>query len=408
MRIDQQHRLRVLVNGLSARNGGVQTYLVNMLKFLPEDLQADIYFLAPRDLAIPQRSNLICIPVPQAVDNPLLRTVWERICVPRLTRDLDIDVLFCPGGIVGGKVSNRCSTVVMFRNMLPFDRVQRKAFRLGYARWRHWLLERVLMRSMLSADCVIFISDFARKVIEARAGRPLRNAVVVPHGINPAFRASNARLLPRPGIVGENPYLLYVSNLDPYKSHIEVVRAYSLIKQRGFPEKLVLVGNDAAWDPNYGRRVRREIERLGLAQDVLLTGTIRYDAMPEYYAHAKLILFASRCENCPNILLEALAAGKPIVCSNYQPMPEFAGDAAVYFDPTSPQDICDKTCEILSNSQQIEKLSKAALERSLLFDWHRTAMMTWKTIETISAASSTDSELISDRERPVHASVGEE
>lgn len=398
--------VRILLNGLSARSGGVQTYLVNLFRSFPQDFGAEIFVLAPRGLELPPLENVHKVPVTWPVENAIYRAIWEQVHLPRLIRSLDIDVTFCPGGIIGGRIPKGCQTVTMFRNMLPFDLVQRKAFRPGYARWRHWLLERVLMRSMLSADCVIFISEYARGVIETRAGRALKNAVVIPHGINPAFRAVNAKLLPQPRIAGGNPYLLYVSNIDPYKSHLEVVRAYALMKDRGVQEKLLLVGKDAAWDPSYGRRVRREIERLELSEDVLLAGSIDYDAMPAYYAHANLIVFASRCENCPNILLEALAASKPIACSNCQPMPEFAGDAAVYFDPASPADICDKICAVLSDPQRMAALSNAALQRSSLYDWTRTAAATWNVIEKCCPATTASPD--SDRQRLAHATIGKQ
>ena len=184
---------------------------------------------------------------------------------------------------------------------------------------------------------------------------------------------------------------MYVSNLDFYKSQVEVVQAYALLKQRReIREKLVLVGTES---PEYGRKVRAEIRRLGLENDVLIIGQVPYRQMPAVYQHAYLSIFASQCENCPNILLEALAAGHPVIVSNCPPLPEFAGDAAVYFDPRSPEQLADKLCEVLGDPRLRKELSERALERSRMYDWQSTAMRTWRAIGSLSK----DSDLAEDR-----------
>lgn len=367
------------MNGLSARWGGAQTYLINLLHFLPEETPVDVFVLAPDSLPLPRdRNNIKRIPVAWPVENPFTRAGWEKIQLPKVLRQVGADVLFCPGGIIGGSVPPGCKTVAMFRNMLPFDPMGR-AYPLGYMRMRHWILEKLMLQSMLEADLVIFISEFARQVIEDRAGRRLKNTVVIPHGISPSFRNVDGNNSRRPDWLMPGDYLLYVSNIDFYKAQLEVVQAYALLKRRrSTREKLFLVGPEA---PDYGRRVRTEIHRLGLDEDVVITGTMPYEQMPELYHHALVNIFASRCENCPNILLEALAAGRPVVASNRPPVPEIAGAAAVYFDPTCPAELAEKLSWVLEDPARMQDLSTQARERSFRYDWQRTAAATWKAIE---------------------------
>ena len=374
-------RLRILLNGLAARGGGVQTYLINLLRFLPEETPADIFVLAPDSLPLPtDRENIRRVPVDWPVENPVVRAVWEKIYLPKLLRQIRADVLFCPGGIIGASLPPGCKSVAMFRNMLPFDPV-RRAYPLGYMRTRHWILEKLLLKSMRRADLVIFISEFARNLVEDRTSRNLKNVVVIPHGINPAFRNGEAKSSYQPEWLLPGGYLLYVSTVDFYKSQVEVVQAYALLKQRRRTrEKLILVGPEA---PDYARKVRREIHRLGLDEDVVMTGKIPYEHMPALYHHALVNIFASQCENCPNILLEALAAGRPVLASNRPPMPEFAGDAAVYFDPTLPVELAEKLTWLLGDPGRMRELSAKARERSFRYDWPRTAATTWKLIEEI-------------------------
>ena len=151
-------------------------------------------------------------------------------------------------------------------------------------------------------------------------------------------------------------------------------------------EKLVLVGPPGY--PWYKERVDRVIRALRLSEDVILTGGVSYEQLPAYYAHAKAIIFASTCENCPNILLESLPSGKPLFVSNKPPMPEFAEDAAVYFDPESPDELAHCLHEYLDNPTKLREIGRSAVERSHRFSWKETAERTYEVLQRPSRESS--------------------
>ncbi|HHT9109346.1 MAG TPA: glycosyltransferase, partial [Candidatus Wunengus sp. YC64] len=91
------------------------------------------------------------------------------------------------------------------------------------------------------------------------------------------------------------------------------------------------------------------------------------------------------CENCPNILIEAMACGAPILSSNVEPMPEICQDAAVYFDPFNPQDIAEKIQTVLSNNILLQELKLRSLERVSHFSWEETARKTLRVLEGVNA-----------------------
>lgn len=371
--------LRIIVNALSAKLGGGPTYIRNLLEFPPEEFPAQIIVLAPDGLAVPAKHGSIQkLTVRKMVGNAFARAAWENMTLPELIRDIDAHVLFCPGGIVGGSVPPGCKTVTMFRNMIPFDPDQREQYPMGYMRMRNLILNRVMRTSMVRADLVICVSDFARRVIEGEVPGLSGKTVVIPHGVSPLFRANNAG---RPAWLPAQDYILYASILDYYKAQVEVVRAFAVLKQkRAGREKLVLAGPEKG---GYGRSVRTEIERLDLAEDVIITGRIPYEEMPGLYRHARINVFASKCENCPNIVLEALAAGRPLLSSNFAAMRELAGDAAIYFDPSRPEDLAGKLASLLDSSTRERELSRSASARSELYNWQKTAAATWKAIANL-------------------------
>jgi len=128
------------------------------------------------------------------------------------------------------------------------------------------------------------------------------------------------------------------------------------------------------------RRVNELARMTGLESQIVVVGPVDYADLPAVYHHATVNLFASSCENCPNILLEALGAGRPVLSSDVMPMPEFGVDAVDYFSPTNPKSICDALVRVLQNETRRNVLAAAAVRRSADFDWANTSQTTWKHI----------------------------
>jgi len=365
--------MKILVNAFSARLGGGQTYLLGLLRHVPDDAGLEVLVLAPASLALPEHPRIRPLRPRWPVDNPVLRTLWEKIRLPALLRAERVDVLFCPGGVIATKPPRGCRTATMFRNMIPFDTRVRRSVPFGLQRVRNWLLHRAMLASMSSADLTIFVSEHSRRLIESLA--PVPRAVTLPHGIGAAFR-TYALSLPRPDFLPQDDYMLYVSRFDVYKHHFEVVSAYAQLPEAvRASAKLVLVGETGTAQ---SARVAELVAKHGLLERVVMTGPIPYAQLPAVYRNARLILFASSCENCPNILLEALGAGRPIANSNVMPMPEFGGDAVAYFSPYDPSDIAATMERLLADDAFARTLAEKAGARSERYDWPETARRTWR------------------------------
>ena len=89
----------------------------------------------------------------------------------------------------------------------------------------------------------------------------------------------------------------------------------------------------------YGKIIENYIYKKNLNNKVLLLGSISHDNLPKLYQNSEINFFLSEVENCPNILLEALASKRPIICSKKQPMIEFGKKALFYCDPGNVDEI---------------------------------------------------------------------
>ncbi len=134
--------------------------------------------------------------------------------------------------------------------------------------------------------------------------------------------------------------------------------------------RLLLVGHP--YDKAYFRRqIAALVAAHGVASRVELIAGLPQLELAHLYDNASVFVFASLVENCPNIVLEAMSRGAPLLLSKSEPMPEFGGDAARYFDPKSPEDLAASLQTLLGDARALARMRSASLARASLFSWDR-------------------------------------
>lgn len=360
----------ILINAFSAKLGGGKTYIENILPYIPS--ACVVYICCHDDVVLPQKANLHRLPVSFPTYHPIPRLIWERYMLPAILKRLKIDVLFCPGGVVNTPRVKGCQVVTMFRNMLPFDVYVLQGLEFSVFKLKNFILRRSMSRSMSKADNVIFISEYARSFIQDKIS--FKSGETIYHGLSEGFRVHGDKA-DKPDLPFDDDYILYVSRFEFYKRHMELVEAYSMLpKCLQDRYKMLIVGGNST--PS-GEVVKKSIKEKGLCDRVILIGEFPYLKLPAIYSNASLFVFASACENCPNILLEALGAGVPIICSNKHPMPEFGADAVVYFNPDDPREIADAMQGVLGNEKWRDELRMKSKARAEDFCWETTGRRTW-------------------------------
>jgi len=108
--------------------------------------------------------------------------------------------------------------------------------------------------------------------------------------------------------------------------------------------------------------------------DVL--GAVPHREIPAHLAQADLFIFASSCENMPNTLVEAMAAGMPIASSRRGPMPEILQDAGLYFDPEDPSSIAEAVARLAADANLRAELAHKAHALAGKYSWQRCARET--------------------------------
>jgi glycosyltransferase involved in cell wall biosynthesis len=311
------------------------------------------------------------------------RAWWQQFGLAREAARERCDLLFVPGGSYLGAFR---PFVTMSRNMLPFEPHERARYGLSLMRAKFTLLEYVQSASMLRADGVIFLNDYARRRVEERAGAMRGRTAVIPHGVDDAFRAAPRPQQPIDVFSADRPFrLLYVSIVDLYKHQDKVAEAVGRLRRRGVPVTIDFRGPEYA---PAARQLREVVQRVDPGGEfVRVDGPVAYSGLPAAYAAADAFVFASSCENMPNILLEAMASGLPIASSRRGPMPEILGEAGVYFDPENVDEIEAALANLVADRAARQSWAAAAFGRAGEFSWQRCAEQTYRFLAEIAAAS---------------------
>ena len=219
------------------------------------------------------------------------------------------------------------------------------------------------------AAAVIVPSEVTRQDLVDRYGTSPDQIRVIHHGVHDQFRnvPHNERSRVR-GLYGlDRPYLLAVGTIQPRKNLPTLARAAARLSMTGHHLDLVFVGKDG-WMADV---VHRDIVAVGLGDRVRTLSYVPTNDLPALYANAACFVQPSLFEGFGMPVVEAMAAGAPVVCSSSSALPEVAGDGAIFFDPRHDEQLAVAIERILADSDHRHLLIERGLARSREFSWSR-------------------------------------
>jgi glycosyltransferase involved in cell wall biosynthesis len=385
---EKRSMVTVGIDASNLRGGGGVTHLAELLRALQPDKSGVcrvVVWGGTSTLQALDDGPWLAKRSPAALDKSLLqRTLWQSRHLSAAAREEKCHVLFVPGGSFAGDF--HC-VVTMSQNLLPFE--TRELLRYGLSRFTlKWLLLRFTQaRSFRKSAGVVFLTQYAKDAVLKITGPLEGETPVIPHGLNPRFEHPPKLQRPVTEYDGLAPYrILYVSVIDYYKHQGEVVEAVAALREQGLPVFLDLVG--PAFPPAL-LQLNTIMDRFDPKHEwVCYHGPVQYAELHEFYIQADMGIWASTCETFGIILLEAMASGLPIACSNKQPMPDVTGGAAVYFDAENPADIARSLRELIDSPSLRATLAQAGFEHAKGFSWQRCADETFEFLARVSRKES--------------------
>jgi len=369
-------RLRIGVNALYLIPGGVggtEIYLRNLLDALAEIDRRNEYFVyLNRETGLdlcPRQANFAPVETGVKASFRPGRLIWEQLRLPSHSRTDKLDVLFSPG--FTAPLTGRGKRVTVIHDL------QHKRQPQNFGRFELMAWDWCVAQSVKTASTIITVSESSKKDIIEFYGVPKQDVRVVSHGVEDDFfglkknETYGPELLTEAGLP-DAPYLLAVSTVHPHKNWERLIDAYEAVARQEADLQLVVCGLPGkSWD-----EVKTLIAGKGLSKRVHLLGWQPRKTLIGLFKYAEALVFPSTFEGFGMPVLEALAAGTPVACSDIGPLRELAEGCASFFDPYSSDDIAAAIRGLRQDEFQRMKFVTAGLERSMNSTWQRAAQQT--------------------------------
>jgi glycosyltransferase involved in cell wall biosynthesis len=374
-------RIGVMLRHYDQHGGGVKVYTQRLLRALL-DLGSEHEFVflyrnpelvgtyagepGVKETALPGKSVL----------------AWDQVAVPAAVRRHGIDLLFNPKYSIPLRASCPAVWVCHGLDWYVMPWASRRIDRLSH----RFLVPRYASK----AAAIIAVSEVTRQhVMHYLKVEPERVATVY-SGVDDVFRRSlsSDRLEQiRAKYSLPDRFLLYAGAIYPPKNFTRLIKAYAKVgPARGIP--LVVAGGENRF---LSEAELREPESQGIASWVRWPGWVAQEDLAGFYALADGLLLPSLFESCGLPVLEAMAAGCPVVTSNCYGTKELAQGAAILVNPESEEAIAEGIRTVLEDETRRAELIAAGRDRSAAFHWRRSASETLAVLESAWSRSSAGS-----------------
>jgi len=366
--------VKIGISGFAGDRGrsGIGQYLINTISRLPALAPDDEFVVfatqsACRALRLDE-STLDIVSIPEWVEKPVINILWHILVFPLMLGFHRCDAAYLPAG------NRRLGWWYGVPSVGTVHDLAQLHVTEKYDGWRMFYACHVLPRMIRRLTRVISVSTATSLDLAARIKIAEHRICLVPNGFDRDRFENLDRSVARRDVFERfginSPYLLYVARLEhPGKNHIRLLEAFARLKERGLQQKLVLAGS--RWSG--AEVIEATAHELGLDGEVIFTGFVENEALPNLYAAADLFVFPSLFEGFGIPLLEAMMSGLPVCASNIASIPEVVGNAGLLFDPRKSADIAACIQEISRNEALRQQLIRNGRERASTFSWDTSA-----------------------------------
>ena len=362
---------------------GIGRYLLNFLKFattFKKDYQFILYGNQFTHLDYKSPNLTLKIILERAT------VTWDQILLPAHLKSDRVSIFLSP--YIKAPIFFSCPYITTIHDLLFLSTPD-------YTGWKYKLYNetfKIFGKTVSKkAKAIITDSEYSKKDIIKIFCVPEEKIHVIPLGISKEYKPikeknSIENIKKTYGIIGR--YIFYVGNFKPHKNVKRLIEAFAEATPHLTPTlqggesvgvKLVLGGKKDKFVP----LLEEQVNNLGIGDRVIFTDFIKDEDLPDLYSGAELFIYPSLYEGFGLPLLEAMACGIPVICSNTTSLPEVVGDSGIFINPEDVKNISSAIISLLKADKLREDLRKKGFERTKEFTVEKYSSKILSLIESI-------------------------
>ncbi|MET0465415.1 MAG: glycosyltransferase family 1 protein [Chitinophagaceae bacterium] len=354
---------------------GYGYYLKEMLSRLvanhPEH-QFIFIFDRPYSSEFVQSPNITPVVAGPPARHPLLWKWWYDVRIPAVLKKYSADVFLSCDGF--------CSLTTSVPQCLVIHDLAFLHHPLFIYRSHLFFYKRYTPKFLKKAATVVTVSQFSKADIVSHYKKD-------PASIDIIYNAARASMRPLSwqekqsvthGFTAGKNYFIYAGSIHPRKNLVTLLKAFSLFKKRQKSDWKLVIAGRAAWQ---SKKFMDSLSSYKYRNDLVITGYIDDQQLSQLIGAAYAMVYPSLFEGFGMPVTEAMQAGVPVITSENSAMQEIAGDAALYINPASFEDIADKMMRLYKDEVLRDRLIQKGLQKAKEYDWERSAELLWDSVE---------------------------
>ena len=236
-------------------------------------------------------------------------------------------------------------------------------------------LNLMMPRFLRAADAVVAVSECSKRDAMRLYDTPAEKIHVIPEGVDARFKPHTSWQVEQVRAKYQLPeqFVLCVGTIEPRKNLPILFEALASRREQGLEIWPLVIAGKPGWlyEP-----ILHRVTELGLQDLVRFTGFFPDDDLPALCSAATLLAMPSRYEGFGLPVLEAMACGTPVVCSNTSSLPEVAGDAALLVPPDDVRGWGEAIARVLTDDALRAQMRERGLAQAARFTWEQAARQT--------------------------------
>ncbi len=322
--------------------------------------------------------NIYPLVISPPARHPFLWYIWFEWSLKRILHKYKPDIFVSPDGFLC--LSSKTPSLVVIHDINFHHRPEDLPCITGYYYRKFFPL--YARKSTLIAT----VSEYSTSDIINSYGIDPKKMRLVYNGVNELYSVLpiHQKNQVKNKLTGGPPFFIFVGSLHPRKNIINLLMAFDIFRRKTDVFKLIIVGEKFFLT----KKISQALKNMKFREDVIFTGRLEPEELYRIMGSAEALTYIPFFEGFGIPLVEAMCCEIPILASALTSLPEIAGDAAIYTDPSDIEDIAEKMQLIISDKDLREKLIEAGRKRRVLFNWESTAEKLWEAITETNNISS--------------------